>query len=103
MITMLSGSRPIVTIGPTAYSFNTWPSNCRISFGIMPSSDVSFPAVRNAPPPAARHFQYYDRNVVGAAIAVGGGDQVIANPLRLPKLTDGVGQHMFRHHPRQPI
>src|SRR6188474_1760467 len=101
MITVLSGRRPIVSPTPTGYSFRRRPSNCSVSFGILPSSWRSRPSAQHATPPPARHFHHHHGDVVRAAVSIGGGYQVIADPLRLPTLVKRLGHDELRHHARQ--
>src|SRR2546428_796140 len=75
MTRVLSGSRPIVTISPTEHSFNTRSSNCRTSFGIVPSKELSSPMVPKTRPSTANHLHDHDGDVVRTAVAVGGGEQ----------------------------
>src|SRR5688572_31621353 len=103
MTTVLSGERPIVRPTPTEYSFRRRPSNCSVSFGILPSSCGSGPTVQEAAPPATCHLHHHHGDVVCAAVVVGGGDQKVADPLRLLKLVKCPGHRVFRHHARQAV
>src|SRR5947209_3342597 len=100
---VLSGSRPIVTIRPIEHSFNTRSSNCRISLGIVPPSGLPSPGAPYAPPPAGHHFHDHNRHVVGAAMAVGRVDQVIADSLRLTQIENGPRHRRLRYHARETV
>src|SRR5262245_47376805 len=101
MTTTLSGSRPIVVVAATTHCFSRRFLNCRVIFGIVRSSAVSPP--RQPPPPAIHDLHDHYGDVVGAAVAVGGLDQVIANPLRMPQSRDGARDRRFRDRARQPV
>src|SRR5687767_2330641 len=103
MTTVLSGSRPIVALVSITYSFTTRSSNCRMSFGIVLSLTSSSPVVRQTSPPTVLHFHNEHRDVVDAAIGIGGFNQVLADPLGMPESDDGLGQHPLRHHARQAV
>src|SRR6476659_9208444 len=102
-MTLLSGSRPIVAISPTSYSFNTVSSSCRMSLGIVSSSGLSIPTVRKAPPPAVYDFHHNHRDVVRAAAAIGRVDQVVTDSLRIPQFSDCLGERPFRNHAGQTV
>src|SRR5262245_17874072 len=97
-MTVLSDSRPIVAIIPMSYSFNTRSSSCRMSFGIVSSSGLSTPTVRQATPPAVYDFHHNHRDVVCAAVAIGNVDQVVTDSLRILQFTDRLGERPFRDH-----
>src|SRR5215510_13901513 len=99
MTTALSGNRPIV--GATTHCFSRRFLNCSVIFGIVRSSAVSPP--RQPPPPAFHDLHDHDRDVVRAAVAVGGLDQVIANPLRMPQLSDGARDCLLRARACEPV
>src|SRR5215470_3211140 len=102
MITALSGERPIVSPSPNEYSFNRRPSYFSVSFDILSSSCRSHPPAREAAPQATRHFHHHHGDVVGATMAIGGGYQGVADPLRLPQFVQSSGHHELGHHARQP-
>src|SRR3954469_4601889 len=90
--TVLSGSRPMVTIKPTEHCFNTRPSNCRTSCGIAPSQNRPSPGGPETLPPTANHFHDDHRHVIRSAVVVGRRDQVVANPLRITQVDERVRQ-----------
>ena len=49
-------------------------------------------------PPSPRDFHNHDRDVVRTTVLVGGGDQVIANLLRLLKHLNRLRQILLGHH-----
>src|SRR5688500_12339694 len=101
MTMVLSGSRPMVRLFPTTYSFKTRPSNCSVSFAIMPSPCLSLPLVHDAGPPAARDLHDHDRDVVHASITIRRGNQVIADPLWISHAANRLAHHALRHHLRE--
>src|SRR5690349_10757149 len=97
MTTVLSGSRPMVAIGPSGYRFTILSSRRRMSRGTVPSRKSPAPVAPEVLPHAADHVHDDDGDVIGAAVLIGLVDQKVANPLRIAQPRNGGAQRRLGH------
>src|SRR5574341_122116 len=101
---VLSGTRPIfTTCAPTGTSFSTRSSYFRINLAIAPSSESSSQPVPHLLPESSGNVHHHHRDVVRAAVAIGGFDQIVANPLRVAQRVNGARQARVGHHAGQAV